>query len=71
MTAKGMRSIPSTRRPFCAGVVKSELPITDSLNVVITRYNVIDDGHVRKIKLIKLHPADRTALNNRSKMGIV
>ena len=61
-TPKAIRSVPSKRRPLCAGVVKTPLPFVRDLNVVVTRFNAVVDGKVVKFRLMKLHPVDRKAL---------
>jgi len=61
-TAKAVRALPSGRRAFCAGIVKAEMPFVTSLNVVITRFNVLEFGQIKKYRLMKLHPVDRKAL---------
>ena len=61
-TAKAVRALPSGRRPLCAGVVKAEMPFVTSLNVVVTRFNVLEYGQVKKCRLMKLHPVAHARL---------
>jgi hypothetical protein len=61
-TTKSVRSIPSGRRAFCARVVKAEMPFVTSLNVVVTRFNVLEYGEIKKCRLMALHPVDRARL---------
>lgn len=63
-TARASRTIPSGRRPLCAGVVKAEMPFVRDLNVVVTRFNAVVDGKVVKFRLMKLHPVKSAGLTS-------
>lgn len=61
-TAKAVRSVTSSRRRFCVGVVKVPMPFAGGMNVVLTVTDVVLNGEVKRYKHLKLHPVDRKAL---------